>query len=201
MNVYIFVDPAKSKKDNSDYTAIAVIGLGPDKNKYLIDLFRDRMTLNERTKLIFSLHSKYDPIMVYYEEYGLQTDIEHIEYVMDERNYRFVVEKIGGGMAKFDRIMRLQPDLENGNWYIPQNLPKVSAGGDRYDAIEDFINQEYNEWPVPTHDDAMDCISRIYDIPQLFPDKNTITSQWEFVEDDIFLEDEWSGKQFTGRWR
>ena len=42
MNCYMLVDPASEKSKKSDYTAIAVIGLGADGNKYWIDGVRDR---------------------------------------------------------------------------------------------------------------------------------------------------------------
>lgn len=200
MNIYLLVDPAKSKKQAADFTAIAVIGLGADGKKYVIDMYRDRMTLNERTNIVFHLENKYSPFMIFYEEYGLQADIEHIEYVMNERNYRFTVQPLGGQVAKFDRIMRLQPDFENGIWYFPQTLTKVSTGGDRYDVVADFIHREYNEWPVPTHDDMLDILSRVYDIPLLYPSKDTVNTQWEVVE-DIFLEDStWNALEPTRSW-
>lgn len=200
MNIYILIDPAKSKKSSADFTAIAVVGLGPDRNKYVIDMWRDRLSLNERTDLLFHLHNYYGPLMVFYEEYGLQTDIEHIEYVMGERNYRFAIEKLGGQVAKFDRIMRLQPDLEQGRWYFPQTLRKTSSGGDSYDVIGDFVYKEFLEWPVPTHDDMLDILSRIYDVPQMWPDRNTVSTQWEVIDEPIFAEDEWTGKSKIRGW-
>jgi len=44
-NKYILCDPASSKKANSDYTVMQVIGLAPDQNYYLIDGIRDRLNL------------------------------------------------------------------------------------------------------------------------------------------------------------
>src|SRR6516164_903385 len=48
MRKYLLVDPASSKKKGSDYTVMAVIGLAPDENFYLLDAVRDRLNLTER---------------------------------------------------------------------------------------------------------------------------------------------------------
>jgi len=129
------------------------------------------------------LTEQYSPMGVYYEKYGKDSDIEHIEEDMDRRNYRFPVEEVGGSMAKAERINRLQPDLEMGRWYFPQVLYKTNSSGESYDLMYDFINKEYNEWPFPSHDDFLDMISRVYDVPLLWPDKNTIRGNWEVVAD------------------
>jgi hypothetical protein len=54
MRKYLLVDPASSKKKGSDYTVMAVIGLGADQNYYLLDAVRDRLNLTERgDKLLY----------------------------------------------------------------------------------------------------------------------------------------------------
>jgi hypothetical protein len=67
MNKYLLVDPANSKKKTSDYTAMAVIGLGADENYYLLDAVRDRLSLTERGDKLFALHKKWRPMRVGYE--------------------------------------------------------------------------------------------------------------------------------------
>jgi hypothetical protein len=61
MHKFILVDPASSKKKGSDYTVIAVIGLGADQNFYLLDAVRDRLNLTERCAALFRLHRKWRP--------------------------------------------------------------------------------------------------------------------------------------------
>lgn len=162
-NFYILVDPANEKKKTSDYTAMAVIGLGYDGNYYLVDLVRDRMNLTERTDMLFHLHQKWRPKGVGYEKYGKDSDISHIETEMEHRNYRFSIEPLGGSMKKEDRIRRLIPLFEQGRFYIPQSLRRTLHDGLNVDLIEQFIYDEYDAFPVAPHDDMLDCIARIVD--------------------------------------
>ena len=184
-NKYLLCDPAGSKNKSSDYTVFAVIGLGPDRNYYLLDMIRDRLSLSERTNALFALHQQYRPLAVGYEKYGLQSDIEHFEEVMADRNYRFEITPLGGNMAKNARIERLQPIFEQKRFYIPEKLIKSGKNGQR-DLTQEFINEEYLEYPLPRHDDMLDCISRIKD-----PDLEATFPMAAPVDDDIIHRGNW----------
>lgn len=160
-NVYILVDPASKKKSTSDYSVFLVIGLAPDGNYYLLDAVRDRLNLTQRAAKLFELHLKYNPKAVGYERYGMQSDIEHIEYEMEQKNYRFKIIELGGAMAKEDRIKRLIPVYEQGRFYIPEQLHFVDYEGRVVDFIKTFIDNEYVAFPVCVHDDMLDCMARI----------------------------------------
>lgn len=163
MNLYLLCDPASEKKKTSDYTAMAVVGIGPDGNKYLVDLLRDRLNLTERTRALMRFHRTYAPKQVGYEKYGKDSDIEHIESVQNHENYRFEIIQLGGTMHKNDRIRRIIPDMESGIWYFPDHIYVTDYEGKDHDLIEDLINDEIDPFPVGTHDDMLDVISRIYD--------------------------------------
>jgi len=162
-NIYILCDPANSKKKTSDYTVFMVIAAVSDGNFYLVDAVRDRLNLKERTSTLFSLVNQYRPLMVGYEQYGMQSDIEHIKEKMEQLNYRFQIKELGGKMAKNDRIGRLVPDFEGSRIYLPFELKKKNYEGRMQDLIEIFINEEYLVFPTPEHDDMLDCFARIKD--------------------------------------
>jgi phage terminase large subunit-like protein len=162
-NKYILVDPASSKKSNSDYTVMLVIGLAPDNNYYRIDAIRDRMNLTQRASKLFELHKIHQPKNVGYERYGMQADIEHIKYVMEQRNYRFNITELGGSMPKEDRIKMLIPVYEQGRLYNPKRLMFVDSEGVTRDYMQMFLADEYLAFPVCTHDDMLDCEARILD--------------------------------------
>lgn len=171
MNIYIIADPASEKKKNSDYTAIAVIGLSGDNNYYLLDGVRDRLNLTQRANEVFRLHRKWRPLMVGYEKYGMQADIEHLQYRMTRDNYHFSITELAGQMPKNDRIRRLLPIFEAGRFYLPMSLYKTLYDGRTIDIIEQFLSEEYDAFPVPVHDDFIDALARITDedINPIFP--------------------------------
>lgn len=177
MNIYITVDPASEKKKLSDYTTISAIGLAPDQNYYLLDLVRDRLNLTERGRALFTMVQKFpNVIRVGYEKYGLQADIEFVRYLQDQYNYRFPIIPLGGQMPKPDRIKRLVPLFEQHRFWLPRRLLYVDWEKQAHDLIADFLRDEYEAFPVATHDDILDGISRICDpdlkttFPALVPD-------------------------------
>lgn len=180
MNKYILVDPASKKKKHNDYSVFAVIGLAQDNNYYLIDGVRDRLNLTERTKTLFRLVRKHKPLNVGYEEYGLQSDIEHVKYVMEQENYRFKLTPLGGSAAKEDRIKRLIPLFEQARFWVPSKLLFKDCDLKVRDLIKEFIDDEFLAFPVSTHDDMLDCFSRIVDtdlharFPEMIDDKRAM---------------------------
>lgn len=162
-NYYITVDPASSKKKDSDYTAIAVIGLAPDSCYYLVDGVRDRLSLSQRARKVFELHRKWHPVAVGYEQYGMQSDIEHILDVQNKQNYRFSIVPLGGQLAKVDRIKKLIPLFENRRFILPLTLKFFDYEGKPHDLVREFIDDEYFPFPVGQHDDFLDALARIVD--------------------------------------
>jgi predicted phage terminase large subunit-like protein len=163
LNLYLLSDPAGGKKKENDYTVMTVIGLGADKNYYLIDGIRDRLNLTERAKKYIEFHKKYSPKKAGYEKYSMQADIEHIEYVQEEENYRFSITPLGGNIPKNDRIKKLVPIFENQRFYIPNRLLFIDCEGRTRDFVREFLDDEYVEFPLSSHDDMFDDMARIVD--------------------------------------
>jgi len=163
LSIAIIVDPASKKKKTSDFTSIWVIGLGADENWYVIDHLKDRMNLSERTAAVFALHRRWRGT-VFYEEYGMQADIEHIQYVQNQQNYRFTITPLGGQIAKEDRIKRLQPLFEQGRIFLPEGgRVHTNHEGRAVDTIQAFIKSEYSAFPLVINDDGLDSLARIED--------------------------------------
>lgn len=179
MNRYIVVDPASSKKEGSDYTSMWVIGLNHDGFYYVLDGVHDRLALHERADALFSLHKKHSPLLVGYEQYGIQADIEHIKYRMEQENYRFSILPLGGAMAKSDRIRRLVPIFEQGRLWFPHKLTYMRVDRTTVDLVQEFYQKEFINFPVAGHDDMLDCLSRILDnkLGTIFPMRKESVSQ------------------------
>lgn len=174
INTYIIVDPAGEKKSGRDYTAIWVLGSGNDGNLYALDMVRDRLSLTERTTLLFDLHRKYKPLKVGYEKYGKDSDVEHLRDVMEREQYRFEIEELGGSLKKEDRIRRIIPLFENFKIWLPESLHKADSQGVTRDLVRDFIEEEYLPFPVAKHDDLMDALSRVVDLKPAYPKRMEI---------------------------
>jgi predicted phage terminase large subunit-like protein len=167
MNKIILVDPSSGRKKTAgDYTSMWVVGLGADRNAYVVDGIRDRLNLTARIEALFDLHRKHHPLQTRYEEYGLQADIEAVEKEQERQQYRFKITAVGGKTKKEDRIRRLIPWFENGQIYLPHVLPYTDVTGAQVDLIDVFLKQEYAAFPVARHDDMFDALARI-DEPKL----------------------------------
>jgi predicted phage terminase large subunit-like protein len=177
-NVYIVADPASRKRNKSevrnDFTAMWVIGLGEDKNYYVLDGVRDRLSLTERCQVLHDLHRTWMPLAVGYEEYGKDADIEHFEDYQSRIGYRFEIIPLGGNQhSKEQRIMRLAPKMEEGRFYFPKyGIWRKLKDGRRVDIVAELIEDELEPFPLSKHDDAIDALSRILDpkFPTVFPD-------------------------------
>jgi hypothetical protein len=129
LDVYLVVDPAHSKKKGSDYTVMAVIGIGADGVYRLLDLIRDRLNLTERTAALFELWGRWRPKRTGYERYGLQSDLEHIRREQHSRNVSFPITELGGSTPKVDRIRKLVPLFEGGQFLLPYSLHRTQHDG------------------------------------------------------------------------
>lgn len=178
---YIIRDPANSKKDAADYTADWVLGLGEDEIIYVLALYRDRLNLAQRTKQLMSLHRKWKPIEVRYEEYGANADIEHIQSVMDIEKYRFKIVKVGGRLRKEERIKRLLPLFEARRILLPKTFYISTADHLSADMVHEFVEHEYSAFPVAVHDDMLDSLSRICETEGWLNDEKVeLELKWPF---------------------
>lgn len=197
LNVYIMCDPADSKAKGTSNTAMAVIGLDSAHNKYLLDGACHKMNLKERWELLKNLHRKWTAtpgvqgVYVGYEKYGMQSDIQHFEQMMEIEKYYFPIETISwthdDTKAKDDRIKRLVPDLSSWRFFFPYEgelttqqreakergqeylcakpIKRIDHNGKVYNLVQWVINNEYLLFPATLQKDFLDVMSRIYDMP------------------------------------
>lgn len=182
LNVYIFVDPAGTKKKKADYTTMWVIGLGADKNFYILDVIRDKLDLTGKTNKLFSLVKQYTlrnrKPLVYYEKISMQSDVEHIQYVMNQVNYRFAITTAHSNVPKGQRIDALEPMFRESRIWFPVSCWHVNWEGEREDMLSSIYKEEYQMYPFCAHDDALDALSWIADseigTELAFPDEESM---------------------------
>ena len=101
----------------------------------------------------------------------MQSDIAHIKTEMERRIYQFEIVELGGPMPKPDRIRRLIPLFEQGRILLPESCWRKNAEGRNEDLVAVFVNHEYKPFPVGHHEDMLDCLSRLFDIPTRRPER------------------------------
>lgn len=129
LNVYILIDPARSKKTDSDNTAMVVIGLDYASNKYLLDGFNHKMDLQERWRRTLQLYERWrratgvQSIYVGYESFAAQADLDYFREQQRLCKSHFHIEELSwpreGGGSKMDRVQRLGPDLRTHKIFLP----------------------------------------------------------------------------------
>ena len=181
----IIVDPAKTKSVEADFTSMWVIGAGSDRNFYVFDLVRDKMNLTERTNMLFYLHSLYHPQFVGYEQVSMQSDIEHIETMMELKNYRFYITPLKQSLPKKQRINSLVPIFELGRIYLPKECWHENWEGKRVNTIKEFIDNEYIDYPYSEHDDMLDGLSNINHKDMIIVFPNNVISIGARKEDEF----------------
>ena len=141
------------------------MGIGEDETYRVITMLRDRVNLTTRGEILFDLHRLYRPLGVAYEQYGLDADLDYFKEKMKKENYAFRITKVGGRMNKEERIRRLKPLFESNRILLPEVCFRTNCEGVNEDLTKIFINQEYLAFPVSHHDDLLDALARIFDIP------------------------------------
>lgn len=134
LNVYIMVDPARSKKKNSANTAVVVLGVDYAMNKYLLDGFNHKMDLRERWVRTAQMRHKWTHmpgvqyVYVGYESFGAQADMDYFEEQMKKppeqgEGGRFTILELEwpreGEGSKIDRVQRLGPDVRTHKVFLP----------------------------------------------------------------------------------
>jgi phage terminase large subunit-like protein len=102
-------------------------------------------------------------LLVGYEQYGMQADIEHIREKQQQINYHFNIKELGGKISKVDRIGKILPDFQNGKILLPRKLDFINYEGKLQNLVDIFIKEEYLTFPTSQHDDMLDALARIKD--------------------------------------
>lgn len=194
VNIYTFVDPAGTKTNKSDNTAIVTIGFDAGGTMLVIDMVRDKLSLDEKFRELQRIKRMYNPITFFYERVGMQADIAYLRKCMEEINFFFpIVEVIPKG-SKNSRIDSILVEFKNGNVRLPYHCYHTNWQGVEEDMCQSFINDEFLAYPTAVHDDMLDALaqaadlnnSKIIQLPQLKQLGKDDDSYCEFrvIEDD-----------------
>jgi hypothetical protein len=171
LNVYVLIDPARSQKKDSANTAMVVVGVDQQSNKWLLDGYNHKMPLSERWERMKTLRRKWlnepgvQSVRVGYEVYGAQADMDYFTERMTIERNGFPIDELAwprdGDASKLDRVQRLQPDMKMGRIYVPQTV----EGETKSQRLMREAGQPYRiAKPIRQHDND----GNIYDVVEQF---------------------------------
>jgi phage terminase large subunit-like protein len=167
-----------------------VFGFSEDRKVYLVDGVHDKLDLGQRYRTLKALNERYKPLIIGYERYGLQADIDFFRMENAKTNYYMPITEVGGGISKEDRILRLQALFETKDLIFPKHLRYTQLwNGEQVDIVNN-IQMELLAFPFAEHDDLSDCLSRCYDIfldkpntvRQVVTERDTQTAGYRFEQ-------------------
>lgn len=200
INVYILCDPSKGRTEESDNTAIGVIGIDVAGNKYLLDGWCQLTSLSKRWQLLRDCHRRWSrmegvqAVFIGYEQFGMQTDLEHFEGEMEREDYYFSVEELAwpreGKKSKQYRIERLEPDFKSGRFKLPGVVSIDNTGHlEHVDIMKKSKVQEVlkagERWRVASPLTKLDQDDKIYDVMARFLEEFMF---FPFAPTDDFLD-------------
>lgn len=180
-NCYLVCDPANSGSKQSDYTTMLALGYDEVGDLWLVDGIHDKIDLGRRWNLVCDLSKDNNVCLVGYEKYGMQSDLEYFDMEIKRGRGRCpMIKQLGGVSDKKDRILRLVPLLEQRRIHFPRTMKKFSyADGQEYDLTKALV-QEITDFPFGRHDDAIDALSRIFDVVPVMPHVDHRTEEEKF---------------------
>ena len=147
VEVYAGVDPASSLSATADFFVIATIAVDSDNNKYIVDLFRDRISPAEQPGKIIELYKKFRPKRMNIETTGYQEALRTAvrELMLEDNLYIPGLERgVKPRTRKSERFLSLVPIFAKKSFYWRP---------------EDLVGQqEFLSYPRGKHDDVMDAI-------------------------------------------
>lgn len=163
--IHMVVDGAGGGK-GGDWTVIYIQGLGEDRRRYSLELYRERLSIIEPKglELLFKLVKIWRPETVWVEEFGDGGHTQAIKNEMEHRGFRFRVRKLPGiKRSKIERIRLYQPVQARNEIMWPAAGFGHGGKKDRRDTFDQFRSDEYRLW-VPIegatlHDDMLDAVA------------------------------------------
>ena len=147
VDVYSGVDPASSLAATADFFVIATIAVDKDMNKYVVDIFRKRLSPAEQPGIIIDTYKKFKPRRMKIETVGYQEALRTAcrEIMHKEGLYIPGLEKgVKPRTRKSERLLSLVPMFAKGSFFF------------RSEDLE--AQKEFLSYPRGKHDDVMDAV-------------------------------------------
>ncbi len=147
VDIYCGVDPASSLSARADFFVICAIAVDSDNNKYIVDVYRNRISPAEQPGIIIDMFKKYKPRRMKVETVGYQEALRVAvrDLMREEELYIPGLESgVKPRNSKSERLLSLVPMFAKKQFYFrPQDIEP---------------QQEFLSYPKGKHDDVMDSV-------------------------------------------
>jgi len=151
IHVYIGVDLAATATTRSDYQVILVMGIDANKNRYVLDYFREKIPAFDMAEKIINMAKEYSPVRrVNIETVAAQEMVRDMTTRISVKEKRLMPGIFKGvkppyGIKKEDRLeTALGPIVNSKKLYIKKHMTELV--------------DELFEHPKPKNDDLMDAL-------------------------------------------
>ena len=147
VDIYCGVDPASSLSARADFFVVATIAVDNDNNKYIVDIYRNRISPAEQPQILIDKYKKFRPRRMKVETVGYQEALRvAVRDLMREEN--LYIPGLESGVrprnSKSERLLSLVPMFARKQFHFrPEDI----------DAQQEFLS-----YPKGKHDDVMDAV-------------------------------------------
>lgn len=147
-NCFVFIDPALSEADTSDFTGIVVLKIDAKNDWYVQYAKRHRLNPTQLVDFVFRLNSQFSPQVIGIEEVAYQKAL--LYFLAEESRRRNVALPVHGvkyppTISKQTRILGLVPRFEFNRIFLNQGLEDLEL--------------ELLQFPRGSHDDLIDALA------------------------------------------
>lgn len=151
---YIMLDPAISKKETADFTAIVCVLVNSKNEMYVVEVKRARMNPIETIKELFAMYERWQPEKVGIETVAYQKSLVYFIEEEKKRSYSPVrsmfIQEIKADVDKERKIKGLQPRYAIGSVYHREN-----------DDMTPVLEGELLRFPRGATDDVIDALASV----------------------------------------
>jgi predicted phage terminase large subunit-like protein len=174
---YIVVDPAISKKETADFTAIMCVLVNTKNEMYIAEMIRERLSPVETIKELFGMYERWLPEKVGIETVAYQKSLVYFIEEEKKRSHSTVssmrIQEIKADTDKERKIKGLQPRYAIGSVYHREN-----------DENTRVLEGELLRFPRGSTDDLIDALASV--IQMVTPARKPVTetyTKWDKVRE------------------
>ena len=165
MYIYGIADPGKKQERRNDFTVFWIFGTDAQRNYWMLDCVRDKMTQEQKWERFKKMVEEWGVPVWSYEHVGLAADKEYLDRrMMEDGCFTTILATGTRNVPKAERMKNLPSEFRKGRIKLPRyGIVYEDVNGVRHNLITEFLEDEYDKYPRPTHDDMLDCMAQIWE--------------------------------------